>query len=315
MGNSDQGCTCMRPRERNRNIVNWKNSYLESLKELAFKGFKWAESLYGIILVWDRKHDSYFQNSPRWQFFLTRTCSQSALEYHTNPRHKNIFKELDEDFKDSRNPIGAVIIQFSQSYMSEYHDLIKDIILEKDVNKATSTLNKISNEISSVLDILSDTTFLFYDFLGKLLKNKTSEMRGLLITQIFSGEIYRMIYDLTNFLHKDLADTIARIEIIRQNEQIDEKVIVKLRQISIVESPYEKTHYLFGLKNLIQSKNLSETEIHPYIWTHIQESNVKDIFTHLKMIDIFAVEPMDSCFNLFHSSLSSLQILTQKHPF
>lgn len=307
MGNSEQGCTCMRPRERTRNIINWRNSYLESLKELTFKGFKWAESLYGIILLWDQKLDSNYQNSFRWQFFLNRSCSQSALEYHTNPRHKNIFKELDKDFKDSCNPIGAVIIQFSQSYMSEYHDLIKDIILEKDFNKATTTLNKISNEISSVLDILSDTIFLFYKCLEKLLKNKTSEIRGLLITQIFSGEIYRMIYDLTHFLYKDLSETVAGIEIMTQNEQTDLKVLFKLRQISIVESPYEKTHYLFGLKNMIQSKNIEENEIHLYIWKHIQESKVKDIFTHLKMIDIFAVEPMDSCFNLFHSSLSSLQ--------
>ena len=87
MGNSEHGCVCMKSQERVRARNIWKHSYLSSLELLYQKGNKWAESLCAIILIWDSNLDNAFKNSNRWQFFLSRECEKSALEYHAYPAH------------------------------------------------------------------------------------------------------------------------------------------------------------------------------------------------------------------------------------
>ena len=303
MGNSEHGCVCMKSQERVRARNIWKHSYLSSLELLYQKGNKWAESLCAIILIWDSNLDNAFKNSNRWQFFLSRECEKSALEYHAYPAHRNLFKELELDFKDTRNPIGAVIVQFSQCYTDEYLDGVRETLLQNNLENALSYLEKFYTEIFGVIDILIEASLNFYICINKILNKRLTELKGMILSQIISGELYRLIYDLSLAINNDKILKVSSISKYLSDSEIDKKLLGMIRQISTSESPYEKLHHLFYIKNYIEKKKLSNLDVDKYLWVHIYESKVRDIFIHLYIIDYFAVNTMESSFEVFDKSL------------
>ena len=302
MGNSEQGCVCIGTRQRIRRN-NWKPNFLDSLERLYRKGNKWAESLCGIILGWDTKFDEIFKNPSRWGMFLHKDCDKTALEYQVAPEKKNLFKELEIDFSDIRNPIGALLIQFSQKYTNDYHDLVRDIILKKDLAAASSTLENISLEISLLIQICTNTICEFYIVLNKILQHKTIEIKGILTSQILSGELYRLTFDLSSFLCKDYIVMIKTANDKIPEITIDDKFLSIIRKVSISESPFEKMQYLLLWKAYVDNKNLSGIELDKYVWKHVYESKVKDLFAHLKLVDLFNIDFKENTFDVFLNSL------------
>lgn len=306
MGNSEQGCTCMRPRERNSAASNWKNIVSEDFEILFSKGHKWAENICGLLILWDGKMDKLFKNNARWQVFLNKECEKSALEYQVNPTHKNLFKELELDFKDNRNPLAAILAQFLQSYTVEIHDEVWDVILEGTEENAEKMLNKIVEDIKTVIEILVRACLSFYSNIYKLLKGKGCELRGIFQTQIISGDLYRLIYDLSLKLNKNFCTKVN--ELVSKDLTTDPKVVQIFRQIAVSESPFEKLYHLFDLKALLIKEDWPHEKLNDFVWTHIIESKVKDIFVHLYIIDLFTLEPIDSCFEYFLSSFKQINL-------
>lgn len=302
MGNSEQGCNCIRPRDRNNTPTNWKNHISEDFEVLLSKGNKWAESICALLILWDGKLDKLFKNSARWQFFLSKECDKSALEYHVSPIHKNLFKELENDFKDTRNPLGAILVQFLQSYAIEVHDEVWEVVSDGTGEEAKIKLEKVVEDVKSVIEILVRGCLSFYTCIYKVLKNKGYELRGIILSQIISGDLYRLVYDLSYKINKDLCTKVGKM--VFDVDEADSKVIQILRQVAISESPFEKLHYLFVLKTYLLSKHIPEEKLNLFVWEHISESKVKDIFVHLYIVDSFTLEPIESSFEYFLNSLN-----------
>lgn len=304
MGNSEQGCVCMRTQERVRSYDTWRSPLLGSLEGLYHSGFTWAQGLCKILMLWDSKFDNLFKNPNRWQFFLSRDCEKNALEYLVTPTHRNLFKELEVDFSDPRNPIGAILGQFCQVYTDQCHDAVREIIEENDPKRTSEMLETIASDVFMVIEILVVAIFSFYTKIEIVLKTKENELKGVILSQVIHGELYRLVYDLSLVLHKSKSDTIVKACQNTMNIEIDKKVLTVLRQISICESPYDKLQYLYILKSYIDHKNLPSQSTETYIWKHIHESNVQDIFVHLHLIDIFSFDSIPSTLEMFSISLS-----------
>lgn len=300
MGNSEQGCTCMRPRERSAVADSWRNQLSEEFEMLYRKGHKWAEQICSILILWDGRLDKYFRRQNRFEVYLKEGDSVLS-NYLFRSDKKNLFKELEIDFKDSRNPIGAVLIQFSCSYTYE----IIDEACEVDEEMARETVYKIADDVLTVVEILCKACFNFYGNANKVLKGKTVELRALLISCLVAGDLYRVLYDLASKCCKEANDELADYKSRLQISEIplDNSIISTLRQISICESPSEKLYHLFNLK----SNPIWKQEQTSSIWHYIYSSNLKDFFTHLLLIDLFTIEPMESSFDYFLSSLHHIE--------
>ena len=84
---------------------------------------------------------------------------------------------------------------------------------------------------------------------------------------------------------------------------IDDKFLSIIRKVSISESPFEKMQYLLLWKAYVDNKNLSGIELDKYVWKHVYESKVKDLFAHLKLVDLFNIDFKENTFDVFLNSL------------
>ena len=286
-----------------RSYDNWRTPYLASLEKLYRDHYKWAEGLCAILLIWDAKFDNIFKNDNRWQFFLNTECEKSALDYQVSPVHRNIFKELEIDFTDIRNPIGSVLVQFCQRYAEVYYDHARDVISQHDLEQASQLLHKIAREILGMVDIFLNAAINFYECIHKILRKREADLKGTILSQIICGELYRIVYDLAFMINEGHTETIQSVCAGIENTDLDSKLLSVIRQISISENPYEKLQYLYIAKELAWKKKQND-DIDRYVWKHIAESKVRDIFAHLYLIDIFSVEPIQSTVDFFLFSLT-----------
>ena len=290
----------MRPRERTTVADSWRNQLSEEFELLYRKGHKWAEQICSILILWDGRLDKYFRRQNRFEMYLKEGDSVLS-NYLFRTDKKNLFKELEIDFKDSRNPIGAVIIQFVSSYTYE----IIDDTYEADEEFAKEMIYRLADDILAVVEILCKACFNFYGNAARVLKGKSADLRSLLISCVVAGDLYRVLYDLANKCcqeaNSELAECKSRFQL--PDQPLDNSILSSLHQISICESPPEKLHHLLTLKSnpvLKEDQTLS-------MWHYIYSSNLKDFFTHLLLIDLFTIELMESSFDYFHSSLQHLE--------
>jgi hypothetical protein len=289
----------MRPRERSAVAESWKNQFSEEFESLYRKGQKWAEQVCSILILWDSRLDKTFRSPSRWQPYLSKEADQVSFDYPSKSEKRNLFKDLENDLKDSRNPIGVVIVQFIHSYTFELHDEVTDACQSSDSSEAKNLSLRVSDDIKQVTEIVLKACLNFYSCLGKVFKGKMTELRGMILTLIVSGDLYRIIYDLAIKSSKSANDEffLLKSRIQEENFEIDQKVVETFRDLAVSESPAEKFEKLMSLKQFFTGKDEG------LAWYHLIESKVKDLFAHLWIIDLYCVEPMESCFEFFLMSL------------
>jgi len=196
------------------------------------------------------------------------------------------------------------LVQFLQSYAIEVHDEVWEVVLEGTVEEAKMKLEKVVEDVMTVIEILVRGCLSFYTCIYKVLKNKGYDLRGMILSQIISGDLYRLIYDLCYKINKDLCTKVSTMAFDEQDT--DNKAIEIFRQIAISESPFEKLHYLYVLKTYLLNKEIPEENLNFFVWKQVTESKVKDIFVHLYIVDSFTLEPIESCFEYFLNSLNRI---------
>lgn len=185
----------------------WKRTFLTLLEQSAdFKDQdSWLQPLYVLVKQWVDPTNSFthsFTQAARWVTINRLPPGSLQLCYLVDyndisiSNYVNLFDMLDKDFHQSTHPITALLVCFSEQFLSHYQSQATSILSAKQPSRAITCVSKAATSILSFAKVLEYTVVNLYTEIEHVLLAQQVHLFALLLACLVSGKVLRLLEDL-----------------------------------------------------------------------------------------------------------------------
>jgi hypothetical protein len=260
----------------------------------------------------------------RWYDFLSLSSSDPALQYNplSHPPGHNFFDFLTEDFQCPDNPVGLVIVAFSQGFIADFHDSAQDLLNEP--GGADSLYAKMLDSIAKFKALAYKLICEFYKNVAAVVQYRLEDAEALLYTFVLQGEVYRLLYTVAcavkassshavkqaieTYRPADASDWLGLVsptsevmtssssnpddqrsskDSVRPGEAGLDQSVKSIRLLGASESPFEKAFHLdSAVESIHRTTEDAETRV-KMLALAVMKSKLSTVLAHTTLMEAF----------------------------
>lgn len=241
-----------------------------------------------------------FISFSRWYDFLSLQSGDVALQFNPmihDPNH-NFFDYLTEDFYCPDNPVGLIIVAFSQGFIADFHDPVQDLLTNP--QGVNALYAKMLDSITKFKSIAYKLICEFYKNVAAVVQCQLEDAEALLLSFTLQGEVYRLIYTAAWLCNAQSSRQIKHVidelserdpfalgELDATHATAIEVCVKSIRLLGASESPFEKVMHLDAAVIKIHEANDDSQTRTKLLADAIVRSKLTTVLGHIKLIDDF----------------------------